>query len=485
MKNETPPMKVMKRFLGLLFLIGLSLPLIAEETAKPNLLFLFADDFCYEALGYLGHDIETPNLDRLAARGTTFTHAYNMGSFSGAVCVASRAQLISGRSVWRANAIYNTMDREREAGHLWPQLLKAAGYDTYMTGKWHIQAKEHLAFDTTRHVRPGMPGPTNLATAYNRPLPGQPDPWSPVDKSLGGFWEGGKHWSEVGAEDAIDFLNQARGRTNPFFCYIAFNAPHDPRQSPQEFLDKYPLSRIHVPVNFREEYPYKDAMGCGPSLRDEKLGPFPRTEQAVKVHRREYYAIITHLDAQIGRILDQLEKNGQADNTWIFFSADHGLAVGHHGLFGKQNLYDHSVRVPFIVAGPGVKHGQRIGASIYLQDVMPTTLELAGVAKPAHVEFHSLLPLLRGEQTTSNYPAVYGAYLDLQRSVTYDGWKLILYPRAKVARLYHVAADPQEMTDLAADGTQSGRKKDLFARLQALQREFDDKLDLAKSFADF
>ena len=189
-----------------------------RKRAEPNILFLFADDFCYEALGYLGHtDIETPNLDRLARRGTTFTHAYNMGSFSGAVCVASRAMLISGRSVWRANAIYNTMDKEREAGRLWPQLLKTAGYDTYMTGKWHIQAKPELAFDVVRHVRPGMPGPTNLEIAYNRPLAGQPDPWSPTDKSLGGFWEGGKHWSEVGADDAIDYLAQAKQSRNPFF----------------------------------------------------------------------------------------------------------------------------------------------------------------------------------------------------------------------------------------------------------------------------
>jgi choline-sulfatase len=465
-----------------LFVVLLAVPAFAQQKSKPNILFLFADDFCYEALGYLGHDIETPNLDRLAKRGTTFTHAYNMGSFSGAVCVASRGQLISGRSVWRTNAIYNTMDKEREAGRLWPQLLKTAGYDTYMTGKWHIQAKADLAFDQARHVRGGMPD--TIDASYNRPQPGKSDPWSPTDKSIGGFWEGGKHWSEVGADDAIDYLDQAKSKSNPFFCYIAFNAPHDPRQSPQEYLDKYPLSRIRIPADYRPEYPYKDDIGCGPTQRDEKLGPFPRTEHAVKVHRREYYAIISHLDSQIGRILDQLEKNGQVDNTWIFFSADHGLSLGHHGLFGKQNLYDCSVRVPFIVAGPSVKRGESIDASVYLQDVMATTLELAGVTKPTQVEFHSLLPLLRGEQTATNYPAVYGGYLELQRAVTYDGWKLILYPKAKVVRLYHVAADPLEMKDLAGDATQSARKKDLFARLLTLQRQFDDKLDLTKIFVD-
>jgi len=470
----------MQRFFGCLALaLLLTTPGIArgQETRRPNVLFLFADDFCYEALGYLGQtDIETPHLDRLARRGTTFTHAYNMGSFSGAVCVASRAMLISGRSLWRANAIFNTMDREREAGRLWPQLMKGAGYETYLTGKWHIQAQADKAFDVARHVRGGMPG--TVEAAYNRPLPGQPDRWSASDPALGGFWEGGKHWSEVGADDAIDFLVRGRAGGRPFFAYVAFNAPHDPRQSPQAFLDRYPLERIQVPVNFLPEYPYKDAIGCGPELRDEKLGPFPRTEHAVKVHRREYYAIISHLDAQIGRILDRLEALGLADNTWIFFSADHGLAVGHHGLFGKQNLYDHSVRVPFIVAGPGVKRGERIAAPIYLQDVMPTALELAGVRPPEQVEFHSLLPLLRGERTESYYPAVYGAYLQLQRSVTADGWKLIVYPQAKIARLYHLSADPQEQHDLSADPAQSARKQALFTQLLALQQEFGDPLDL-------
>ncbi|HAV61561.1 MAG TPA: choline-sulfatase, partial [Verrucomicrobiales bacterium] len=108
---------------------------------------------------------------------------------------------------------------------------------------------------------------------------------------------------------------------------------------------------------------------------------------AVKVHRQEYYAIITHMDAQIGRILDALEATGKADNTHIFFTADHGLAVGHHGLLGKQNMYEHSLRPPLIVAGPGIPRGRRIEARVYLQDIMPTTLELAGAPVPDHVEF--------------------------------------------------------------------------------------------------
>ena len=456
-------------------LIGRPLHGIAQE--RPNILFLFADDLTYEAISAFGHtDIETPNLDQLAARGVTFTHAYNMGSWSGAVCVASRNMLLTGRSVWRAQAISNATERERMAGRLWPQLLKKAGYDTYMTGKWHIQADPELTFDVARHVRPGMP--KTVEAAYNRPIEGQPDPWSPSDKSLGGFWEDGKHWSEVGADDAIDFIGMAKEKKNPFFMYVAFNAAHDPRQSPQEFLDKYPIERIQLPASFLPTYPYKDAIGCGPGLRDEKLAPFPRTEYSIKVHRREYYSLITHLDQQIGRIVDALERSGKADNTWIFFTADHGLAVGNHGLVGKQNMYDHSIRVPFIAVGPAAKPGQKISAPIYLQDAMATTLELAHLPKPDSVEFHSLLPLLREETKNSAYPAIYGAYLKLQRCVVFDNWKLIVYPEAKVQRLYDLKNDPLEMRDLAGDPAQAERIATLAAKLSSLQTQLGDSLEL-------
>lgn len=463
---------------ALLVLFLLASPLLA---AKPNVLFLFADDFSYEAVRAFGHtDIDTPNLDRLAARGTTFTRAYNMGSWSGAVCVASRTMLISGRSVWSANKIHKTTDAERKAGVLWPQLMKKAGYKTYMTGKWHIETDAAKCFDVTRDVRAGMP--KTVASSYNRPIAGQPDAWSPYDKSLGGFWEGGTHWSEVVSNHTLDFLADAKQGSDPFFIYAAFNAPHDPRQAPKEFVDRYPLSRIAMPANFLPEYPHKDAIGCQHKLRDENLAPMPRTELAVKTHRAEYYALITHLDAQIGRILDSLDASGQADNTWIFFTADHGLAVGHHGLFGKQNMYDHSVRVPFLVAGPGVAKGAKNDASIYLQDVMATALDLAGAEKPAHVFFNSLRPLLNGDK--SRYDSVYGAYLELQRAITHEGWKLIAYPKAKVLRLYHLTDDPQEMQDLAAKPEHAAKVKDLLQRLVKLSTELGDQVDLKKVFGD-
>ncbi len=454
-----------------------------EAEQRPNILFLFADDQCYETIRAFHHEdqIETPNLDRLVARGTTFERCYNMGSWSGAVCVASRTMLNTGRFVWSAHAVYKTSEQERQAGRWWSEYLKQAGYRTYFSGKWHCRAKAERAFDVVRHVRGGMPKQTDAG--YNRPLLGKPDPWSPYDPQFGGYWQGGKHWSEVVGDDGVQFLTEASNSKQPFFMYLAFNAPHDPRQSPREYLEKYPLERIRIPDNFLSEYPYKDAMGCGKTLRDERLAPFPRTVASVKVHRQEYYSIITHMDAQIGRILDALEASGKADNTWIFFTADHGLACGHHGLFGKQNMYDHSVRVPFIVVGPGVEAGRRIAQPIYLQDLMPTTLALAGVERPKHVDFQNLLPILSGEKQ-SKYKSIYGAYLELQRMVTKDGWKLIVYPKAQKARLYHLNEDPQEWYDLAEKPESKTKLKELFAELQRLQSITGDKLDLTPVFSE-
>ncbi|QDV13007.1 Arylsulfatase [Rosistilla oblonga] len=453
----------------------------ADEAKRPNILFLFADDQAYDTVGAFGNEeIQTPSLDELAARGSTFTHCFNMGSWSGAVCVASRTMLNSGRYVWSANAIYAKSEQERQAGRWWSEYLKQAGYKTYMTGKWHVRADAKKSFDDARNVRGGMPQQT--PTGYNRPLADGSDPWSPSDPTFGGYWKGGKHWSEVVGDDAIDFIDDAAGQEKPFFMYVAFNAPHDPRQSPQEYVDRYPVDSISVPKDFLPLYPHKDAIGLGPSLRDEALGIFPRTEHCVKVHRQEYYSIITHMDAQIGRILERLKASGVADNTWIFFTADHGLACGHHGLMGKQNMYDHSLRVPFMVVAPGVDAGRRISAPIYLQDVMPTTLQLAGVEKPQHVDFQSVLPLLDGRGQPRQ--AIYGAYLDLQRSLRTERYKLILYPKAKVARLYDLEQDPDEMNDLAGDAAALPIMRQLFAEFRRQQAKLGDSLDLSDTFAD-
>ena len=300
------------------------------------------------------------------------------------------------------------------------------------------------------------------------------------DSLNGGFWEGGKHWSEVIKDDALDFLKQASEKEAPFFMYLAFNAPHDPRQSPQSFLDRYPLDGIPLPKNWLPEYPYKDAIGNPKTLRDEALAPFPRTPFAIKTHIKEYYAIISHLDEQIGEILKALEASGKANNTYIFFTGDHGLSVGKHGLLGKQSMFDHSVRVPLIVTGPDIPKNKSIDHEVYLQDIMATSLELGNVSLPQSIDFKSFLDLVRGKDKKPLYPnGIYGAYMDYQRMIRKDGYKLMVYPKVRKILLFDLKNDPFEMHDISKKTEYKDRVKSLFDNLILLQRKHGDSLDLS------
>lgn len=467
-------------FLFLLVAGSLMACTVEPEPVKPNILFILADDQCYNTINELGNkEVITPTIDELARQGTVFTTAYNMGGWNGAICIASRTMFNTGRFLWRAQKYDRRLDTLASGGQLWSREMEKLGYDTYFTGKWHVKIDPSLIFHHVGTERPGMPKDT--PEGYNRPLDENDWEWTPWDTAFGGFWEGGTHWSEVVANETMGFLEDASNSENPFFMYIAFNAPHDPRQSPKEYVDMYDLEDIAMPESFLPEYPYKDFIGCSEKLRDERLAPFPRTEYAVKVNRQEYYAIITHMDAQIGRILDKLEETGQAENTYIFFTADHGLSVGHHGLMGKQNMYEHSLRPPMIIVGPDIPEGAKKDMAVYIQDIMPTAIEFAGGDVPGYVEFNSLKSFIEGSDERSRYPEVYAAYMDLQRMIRMDDYKLIVYPYAGVRRLFNLADDPREMNDLAEDPGQKDRLETMFNKLMELQVEMGDTLNL-KSF---
>jgi len=467
--------------IGVLFLTSINLNGQQNNKEKPNFIFIFSDDQRYDLIGALGHpEVKTPNLDRLVHGGSTFTHAYNMGAWNGAVCVASRAMMISGLSVWDAHQQEDEFQNRADKKQFWPQLLEKAGYDTYMTGKWHVKANAESIFQNVVHVRPGMPNQT--PEGYDRPKSESDTTWQPWDTKFEGFWKGGKHWSEVLADDALAFMDRAKNLSNPFMMYLAFNAPHDPRQSPKEFVDMYPVESIALPPSHMDMYPYKDSIGLSEKLRDEALAPFPRTAYAVRKNIQEYYAIISHMDAQIGKILDALEASGKMDNTYILFTSDHGLAVGHHGLMGKQNMFDHSVRPPLLISGPGIPKGEKFGQQVYLQDVSATMLDLAGVKKPDHTVFNSLMPYIR-EGAESAYPAIYSCYLDLQRMVRTDTHKLIVYPKLNKILLFDMVNDPQELRDLSKDNNYRHIREELVGLLLERQKEFNDGLDLGHILA--
>jgi arylsulfatase A-like enzyme len=409
-----------------------------------------------------------------------------MGGWQGAVCIASRSMIISGRSLWNAKEISDKWKKKENfelAEQSWGKLMEKKGYKTYMSGKWHVSIDPQKVFQTVRNIKPGMPRDffkKEFKKGYNRPINERDKSWIPYDSLNGGFWEGGKHWSEVLKDDALDFIDDASNSDDPFFMYLAFNAPHDPRQSPKSFLDQYPFENISLPENWLPEYPNKEAIGNPKTLRDEALAPFPRTPYAIKTHIREYYAIITHLDQQIGEILAALKKSGKDKNTYIFFTGDHGLSVGRHGLLGKQNMFDHSIRVPLLMVGPDIPKKYKIEQEVYLQDIMATSLELANIDQPDDIEFNSLLSSAMGTSQEKIYKnGIYGAYIDYQRMIRKDGFKLIVYPKIKKTVLFDLKNDPLEINDLSTNVSYLKKKTDLFTGLLSLQKKFGDPLDLS------
>lgn len=454
------------------------------RSKKPNFLFIIADDLMYRTIGSLNNpEVATPHIDSLVNRGCAFTHCFHQGGWSGAVCVPSRRMLNTGLSSFRAELA----DAPNTASNLpvWGQTLRESGYDTFITGKWHLDAVSlQRAFSEMGPVAPGyLPSTPDM---YDRPAAG--NTWNPANKALLGHWltrdvwvnrRGDKsiqHSSELYADAAVDHLTGAVTRSqNPFFLYIGFNAPHDPRQAPQQFLDMYPAEKISIPPNFLPQHPFDQG---DYKTRDELLAPFPRTEEAARTHWREYYAIISHMDAQIGRILAALKASGKADDTYVILTADHGLAVGEHGLMGKQNQYECSMRMPLIIAGPGIRPGKRVDEMVYQHSMYATTCELAGVAIPSHVEFPSLVPMLRSERPEPVHEAMYGRLSVIQRSIRTRKHKLIFYAHINRYQVFDLEKDPWEMHDLVDDPGYRAVKHDLIVKLKQQQKVLGDPLDL-------
>jgi arylsulfatase A-like enzyme len=429
---------------------------------RPNVLFLFTDDQRFDTIHALGNEaIRTPNMNRLVERGVSFTHCYIMGSTVPAVCICSRASLITGRH------LYDAPQQPRAEDHLalWPQVFREHGYTTFETGKWHNGpwsfAQSFAGGENTFFG--GMSDHLKVPVHDFDPTGKYPT----EDRQIGKCFS-----SELFSDSAIRFLREYEGDA-PWFAYVSYTAPHDPRMAPKEFADLYPPERVELPPNFLPEHPFDNGEL---RIRDELLAPFPRTPEVIREHIAAYYAMVTHVDYHIGRVLAAVEARGELGNTLIVFAGDNGLAVGQHGLLGKQNLYEHSMRVPLVLCGPGLAANQRNDALVYLHDVMPTTCEFAGIPIPETVESRSLGPLLRGG--AGGYESVFGAYMQVQRMVRKGSWKLIRYPQVNVTQLFDLQADPWEMKSVADDPQNVDRIEELTEELREWQRVTHDRLEV-------
>jgi len=431
--------------------------LAAEQ--RPNILFLFADDQRADTIGAWGNrHIQTPHLDRLVSAGYCFRANYCFGGNSGAVCIPSRAMLMTGKTWFHVNTA--TLEGEK----LLPELLQEHGYVTFGTGKWHNgEASWRRAFQLGRAVFfGGMADHTRVPVRDLEP-----------NGKLGPVRPGEKFSSELFADAVIRFLRE-HDRRKPFFAYVAFTAPHDPRQPPAEFAQMYYRHRPPLPENFLPQHPFDNGMLV---VRDEELAPWPRPETVVRDQLAEYYGMISHLDSQIGRILKALEETGQAANTIVVYAADNGLALGSHGLLGKQSVYEHSMRVPLVFVGPGIPRGQSSQAFTYLLDVLPTLCEVLGIPVPPGVEGRSLRPLWEGK-TQQVRDSVFLPLLNIQRAVRDQRWKLIVYPKIGHMQLFDLQADPGERHNLIDRPEHAAHVRRLLGLMKRWQAAVGDTLGL-------
>jgi arylsulfatase A-like enzyme len=362
------------------------------------------------------------------------------------------------------------------------EIFRQNGYRTFGTGKWHNgrESFNRSFCEGDEIFFGGMADHWNVPVFHYDPsgkyaarLPVCRDPFygKDVDEREADHICSGVHSSEMIADAAISFIDDVNAEES-FFAYVSFLAPHDPRVMPQRFRDMYSPDDIELPPNFAGGHPFD--IGCM-HIRDEELAAFPRNPEEIRGHIADYYSMISHLDFEIGRIIDRLEERGLLDSTIVVFAGDNGLALGQHGLMGKQSCYEHSNRIPLIYAGPGIPENAVSDSYIYLLDIMPTVCELIGSDIPESAEGRSMLPAILDSDAEIR-DLIFMGYSDCQRSVKDRRFKLIEYSVAGVrnTQLFDLENDPWEMENLADCPEYADKLQELRDRLRKYRKDWDD-----------
>ena len=463
---------------------------------RPNILFILTDDQRFDTIHALGNDqIQTPNLDELCQHGMAFTNAHIPSGTVGAVCMPSRAMLNTGRTLFhlcdngaQIPATHKTM----------PETFRSNGYKTYSTGKWHNGTESYARSFTAGDeiFFGGMWDHWNVPT-YDFDPAGKYEQTSQA--CMGAFYSNqtiinranhinlGIHSTDLFAQKALEYLD-TYNCVDPFYMYVAFMAPHDPRTMPEKFQNMYKAEDIELPPNFAGQHFDFGIYQC----RDEKLEAYPRDSMKVRQHIADYYAMISHLDWRIGQLIEKLKEIGAYENTIIVFAGDNGLSIGQHGLMGKQNCYEHSIRVPLIMCGPGIPQGQRSDSFVYLLDIFPTLCNLAGISCPDSVEGIDFSPILKNPHARIR-DTLYAAYADKVRMVKDLRYKLLEYRFLdvdnktvhKYSQLFDLQLDPWETCNLICQKDMQDTVSSLRAKLLQYCDAWDEmNHPIAKKFWD-
>ena len=416
----------------------------------PNILFILSDDHGAWALGCAGNrEIETPNLDRLAASGMRFTNFF----CTSPVCSPARASLLTGKipsqhgvhdwlAAGNTTAQYEP-DRHGQlieylAGQLgYTELLAQAGYACGLSGKWHLGDSHHAqkGFEFWEvHAKGGGP-------YYNAPMIKE-----------GAVVEEAGYVTDIITENTLAWLEQRKADERPFYLGVHYTAPHSPwgrDQHPASLYDRYHNECAFASV----------PDGLTPPAWVRHLSIPVESTETRRTHLAGYYAAVTAMDQNIGRLLDWLEANGQRENTLVIFTSDNGMNMGHHGVYGKGNatfplnMFEESVKVPFIAAQPGQIPAGALNRDLLSQyDFMPTLLEYVGIDHDSAegLPGRSFVPILRGAKVkrAAEQVVVYDEYGPVRMIRTAE-WKYVHRYAFGPNELYHLADDAGEARNLA------------------------------------
>jgi arylsulfatase A-like enzyme len=464
----------------------------APGQRPPNILHLQSDQQQWATIAGRS-PCRTPNLDRLAARGMLFERSYTPS----AVCCPSRAMTLSGAYHWH-NGVYNQIHSAPSVHRdldpdvvLYSQRLRDSGYRQGYIGKWHcswVRTPIDFGFDEVANVfgcdrraiarlnnnpdnvpRKRAPFKNTVVRSFRWPGSAEFPMW--------GYREGPEEAAPEAytADCAISMLGRFAKGTQPWHLEVHWVEPHDAYMPLKKYLDQYDPRSIPVPESFRDGFANK------PGLHRREASTWAgATEQDVRVSRAHYYAYTEQLDAQVGRVLDALEKTGQAENTLVVFTTDHGDMVGGHHMWSKGWIpYEECYRVPMIVRWPGVvRSGSRCEHLVQLQDLAHTYVQAGGGQPLPYPDGRSLLPLFenpaRSDWSDDILCAYYGGeFLYTQRIAINRRFKYV-FNGFDFDELYDLERDPHEMRNVVDQAEYRTHADDMRGRLWAMMNRFED-----------
>lgn len=424
----------------------------SSSVSRPNFVFILVDDLRHDALSCTGNTfLKTPQIDRIAAGGTTFRNAFVTTS----LCSPARASFLTGMYA-HAHGVRTNEDQELDPKWpTFPRVLKENGYESAYVGKWHM--------GTNDTPRPGFD--------YWLSFPGQGVYLDPKLNENGRQFQATGYMTDILTDYAVRYLKKPHDK--PFCLYLSHKAVHAdfvPAERHKNLLADFSFPE---PANYKDTYTGKPEWQRMVRIRGGRLlKPAPaaipvaldvkpwREEQARLQKRLDYYRTLAAVDDSVGKVLDTLRETGRLDNTVVVFAGDNGFFQGeHNGLGDKRLAYEESMRIPMLATGPGVPKGKRIEEMVLNIDLAPTFFDYAGVASPATVQGVSLRPLLAGKAARWRESFLYEYFredwlpgMPDMLGVRTREMKYITYPGIRdIDELYDLRNDPLELKNLASD----------------------------------